>query len=104
MHPWKVSFGLTSTIAALAVLFGFERLAYLRPYLPLILDQYATVILVHLLVVFGSMASGIYYLARLLGLGDAGRKVAQIELSVRRGKGDPELSAALQRDTEGRWE
>jgi hypothetical protein len=40
-------------------------------------------------------------LARLLGWGDAGRKV---ELAVRRGQGDPELGAALQRDTEGKWE
>ena len=36
MHPWKVSFGLNCTLAALAVLFGFERLAFLRPYASLI--------------------------------------------------------------------
>ena len=104
MHPWKVSFGLTCTLAALAVLFGFERLVFLRPYFPLIWEEYVTSILAHLLVLFLSVAAGIYYLARLLGLGDAGRKVEQVELAVRRGQGDPELAAALQRDTEGKWE
>ena len=104
MHPWKVSFGLTSTLSALAVLFGFERLAFLRPYASLIWEQYAASILAHLAVFVLSVAAGIYYLARLLGLGDAGRKVEQVELAVRRGQGDPELAAALQRDAEGRWE
>ena len=104
MHPWKVSFGLTCSLAALAVLFGFERLAFLRHYFPLIWEEYAASILAHLLVLFLSVAAGIYYLARLLGLGDAGRKVEQVELAVRRGQGDPELAAALQRDTEGKWE
>ena len=104
MHPWKISFGLTCTLAALAVLFGFERLAFLRPYASLIWNEYAASILAHLAVLFLSVAAGIYYLARLVGLGDAGRKVEQIELSVRRGQGDPELAAALQRDSEGRWE
>ena len=48
MHPWRVSFGLTCTLAALAVLFGFERLVYLRPYASLIWEQYAGLILAHL--------------------------------------------------------
>ena len=104
MHPWKVSFGLTCTLAALAVLFGFERLAFLRPYASLIWEQHSGLILAHLLVLFLSVAAGIHYLARLVGLGDAGRKVEQVELAVRRGQGDPELAAALQRDTEGKWE
>ena len=104
MHPWRVSFGLTLTLAALAVLFGFERLAWLRPYASLIWEQYAASILTHLGVLVLSIAAGIYYLARLLGLGDVGRKVEQVELAVRRGQGDPELAAALQRDSEGRWE
>ena len=104
MHPWRVSFGLTCTLAALAVLFGFERLAFLRPYASLIWERYADLILVHLLVLFLSVAASIHYLARLLGLGDAGRKVEQVELAVRRGQGDPELAAALQHDSEGRWE
>ena len=104
MHPWRVSFGLTCMLAALAVLFGFERLAFLRPYAALIWKQYAASIGVHLVVLLLSIAAGIYYLARLLGLGDAGRKVEQVELAVRRGQGDPELAAALQRDADGRWE
>ena len=104
MHPWKVSFGLTCTLAALAVLFGFERLVYLRSYASLIWEQYGGLVLAHLLVLLLSVAAGIYTLARLLGLGDAGRKVEQVELAVRRGQGDPELAAALQRDSEGRWE
>ena len=104
MHPWKVSFGLTCMLGGLAVLFGFERLAYLKPYASLIWEQYAGLVLGHLLVLFLSVAAGIYYLARLLGLGDAGRKVEQVELAVRRGEGDPELAAALQRDSEGKWE
>ena len=104
MHPWRVSFGLTCTLAALAVLFGFERLAFLRPYASLIWEQHAGLILAHLVVLFLSVAAGIHYLARLVGLGDAGRKVEQVELAVRRGQGDPELATALQRDSEGRWE
>lgn len=104
MHPWKVSFGLTCTLAALAVLFGFERLAHLRPYAALIWEQHAASIMAHLVVLFLSVAAGIYYLARLLGLGDAGRKVEQVELALRRGQGDAELAAALKRDSEGRWE
>ena len=104
MHPWRVSFGLTCTLAALAVLFGFERLVYLRPYASLIWEQYASMILAHLVVFFLSIAAAIHYVARLVGLGDAGRKVEQVEIAVRRGDGDPELAAALQRDSEGRWE
>ena len=104
MRPWKVSFGLTCTLAALSVLFGFERLAWLRPYLPLIWEQYAAAILAHLGVVLLSVAAGIYTLARLVGLGDAGRKVEQVEMALRRGQGDPQLAAALQRDSEGTWE
>ena len=69
MYPWKVSFGLTCTLAALAVLFGFERLAFLRPYASLIWEQYSGLILAHLLVLFLSVAAGIHYLARLAGPG-----------------------------------
>ena len=91
-------------LAALAVLFGFERLVYLRPYVSLIWEQYASLVLAHFVVLFLSVAAGIHYLARLVGLGDAGRKVEQVELALRRGEGDPELAAALQRDSAGRWE
>jgi len=104
MHPWRVSFGLTCMLSALGVLFGFERLVYLRPYASLIWEQHAGLIIAHLVVLFLSAAAGIHYLARLVGLGDAGRKVEQVELAVRRGEGDRELAAALQRDSEGRWE
>ena len=104
MHPWRVSFGLTCMLAGLGLIFGFERLAFLRPYASLIWEKYAATVLAHLGVFLLSVAAGIYYLARLLGLGDAGRKVEQVELAVRRGQGDPELAAALQRDSEGRWE
>ena len=87
MHPWSVGVGLTCALAALAVLLGFERLAFLRPYTSLIWEQYSGLILAHLLVLFLSVAAGIHYPARLLDLGNAGLKV---ELAVRRGQGDPE--------------
>ena len=45
MHPWKVSFGLTCMLGGLAILFGFERLAYLKPYASLIWEQYAALVL-----------------------------------------------------------
>lgn len=39
MLPWKISFGLTITLAALGVPLGMERLVFLRPYMPLIRDR-----------------------------------------------------------------
>jgi hypothetical protein len=54
--------------------------------------------------VLAAIAAGIYYAARVLGLGDVGRKVDLVERSVRRGDGNPELAEALRRDFEGEWE
>ena len=99
MQPWKISAGLTAALAGSAVLLAGLRLEYLAPFWSVILADHGVSVALGL-----AVAASIYAVARAAGLSDLGRRVDLAECSVRRGEGDPELSAALRRDAEGDWD
>ena len=104
MQPWKISAGLTATIAGTAFLLGGSRLEYLSPFWPLILADHGLLLSLHLAFALATVAAAIYAAARATGLADLGRRVDLAERSVRRGEGDPALADALRRDAEGEWD
>ena len=105
MRPWKVGVGLTVTVVAVASVLLWTELEYLRPYLRWVVREYwwpwlfgygASAV--------GTLVAGFYCLARVVGLGDVGRRVEVMERSVRRGDGyEPDLAAALDRDAAGEF-
>ena len=104
MQPWKVSLGMTVAIAGVAAILLADRLAWLAPYRRVILADYGMTIGLYVALGLATIAALLYWAARALGLGDLGKKVDLVERSVRRGEGDRELAAALERDAEGKWE
>ena len=104
MQPWKISAGLTATIAGSTFLLGGSRLEYLSSFRPLILAQHGVSLALHLALALATVAAAIYAVARVAGLADLGRRVGLAERSVRRGEGDPGLTEALRRDAEGDWD
>ena len=104
MQPWKISAGLTATIAGTAFLLGGSRLEYLSPFWPLILAEHGVLLSLHMALALATVAAAIYAAARATGLADLGRRVDLAERSVRRGEGDPGLTEALRRDAEGDWD
>ena len=104
MQAWRVSVGLTVSVAGVALLLVGSRLDYLAPYWRVILADYGVSIAVHGGLALVTFAAIIYGTARAVGLVDLGRKVDLVERSIRRGEGDQNLAAALQQDTEGEWE
>ena len=104
MQPWKVSAGLTTTLAGLAVLLLGSRLEYLTPFWRVILADYGVSIAADLGLALATVATILYGTARAIGLADLGRKVDLVERSIRRGEGDQSLAEALQRDAKGEWD
>ena len=104
MQPWKISVGLTVTVAGLAAIFLTGRLEYLAESRRVILADYGLVIALYLGLALATLAAVFYWAARALSLGDLGKKVDLVERSVCRGEGDRELAEVLQRDVEGKWE
>lgn len=104
MQAWRVSVGLTVSVAGVAILLVGSRLNYLAPYWRVILAEYDVGIAVHVGLAIVTVAAIFYGAARAVGLADLGRKVDLVERSIRRGEGDRELADALQRDAEGEWD
>ena len=104
MQPWKISAGLTATIAGAALFLGGSRLDYLGPFWPAILAEHGVALGLHAALALTALAAAIYAVARTTGLADLGRRVDLAERSVRRGEGDPDLNDALSRDAQGDWE
>ena len=102
MQPWKVSVGLTVTVAGLAAILLTGQLEYLAEFRRVILADYGLVISLYLGLALATLVAVFYWAARALGLGDLGKKVDLVERSVRRGEGNRELAEALQRDVEGK--
>ena len=103
MQPWKISAGLTASLAGSAFLIGGSHLDYLAPFWSAILADHGLLLALHLALALAAVAAGIYGVARTTGLADLGRRVDLAERSVRRGEGDPGLSDSLRRDDEGDW-
>ncbi len=104
MQAWRVSVGLTVSVAGVALLLVGARLDYLAPYWRVILAEYGVSIAVHVGLALAAVAAVFYGAARAVGLADLGRKVDLVERSIRRGEGDRKLAEALQRDAEGEWD
>ena len=78
MQPWKVSAGLTTAIAGLALLLLGSRMEYLAPFWRLILSDYGVPIAAHLGLALLTVAAILYGAACVFGkdavlLGDPGR-------------------------------
>ena len=104
MQPWKISAGLTASLAGATFLIAGARLEYLAPHWPLILARHGVPVALHAALAVAAFAAGIYGVARATGLADLGSRVGLAERSVRRGEGDRDLTEALRRDAEGDWE
>ncbi|MDE2980327.1 MAG: hypothetical protein OXU74_03950 [Gemmatimonadota bacterium] len=104
MQPWKISAGLTASLAGAALLLAGPRLDYLAPHWALILARHGVPVGLHAALGVVAVAAAIYGAARATGLADLGRRVDLAERSVRRGEGDRDLTEALRRDAEGDWE
>ncbi len=104
MQPWKISVGLTTSLAGAALILVMPRLEYLAPYGSLILRDHWPVIAGYLGLALATVAALVYAVARAAGLADLGRRVALMERSARRGEMDPDLSRALDSDARGDWE
>ena len=104
MQPWRIATGLIASLAGTAVLLAGERLDYLAPFWPMILADHGPLIGVRTALALATVTAAIYIAARAAGLADLGRRVDLAERSARRGEGDPELTDALRRDTDGEWE
>lgn len=100
MKPWQVSVGLTfATLGVTVILLG-EELRYLPTHL--MLDHWLPIAF-HGGVAIGGLAAAFYAAARTLGLAGLSRQTDLTERAIRRGHGDPELAAALQREAEGKY-
>ena len=104
MQPWKISAGLTASIAGSALLIAGSRLDYLAPFWPAILAGHGPGLALHAVLILAGLGAAIYVVARATGLADLGRRVDLAERSVRRGEGDADLEDALRRDEAGVWE
>ena len=94
MQPWKVSAGLTATLAGFAVLVVNSRLAWLAPFWRVILAEYGLAIAIHLGLALATIAAVFCGVVRAAGLTDVGRRVDLVERSIRREEGGPELAEA----------
>ena len=105
MRPWRVSVGMTMVAAGVGVWLLLEELAYLQPYVAVVVADYGLVLAAYGALALVTVSGAAYVAARSLGLGDVGRKVSVMERSIRRGEGqDPELAAALQREAAGEYD
>ena len=102
MTPWQVAVGFTIALALPALYLVTLELDYLSGYWTFIWGRYWY----HLTLFVGTALLltffGLYQVARVLSLGDVGRRVQVLDRSIREGKtGDPDLVEGLRRETEG---
>ena len=101
MKPIYIAVGITATLAALAALLIGPQLGFLDPYWGFILRAYWLPLSIHVGIALLTSIVSIYWLARVAGLADLGRRVDLAERDIRRGGGDADLQEALQRGDEG---
>ena len=103
MHTWRISFGVTLSLAALLAFYAMARLAFLAPYARFILEQYWFAIILYTTLAAFTFMTLLTALLRRLGLHDVGRKVDLVERSLRRGEGDPDLARRLADQEQGEY-
>lgn len=101
MHTWRISFGLTLSLAAILAFYGMARLDFLAPYSRVIVQDYWLPITLHAFLAAFTFMTLLAAILRRLGLHDVGRKVDLVERSLRRGEGDPDLARRLADEEQG---
>ena len=105
MAPWQVAFGLSIVFVALGFFWVADTLSYLRGYWPVVFDRYGLHIGLFVASLLFVLFTVLYSVASKLTLGDIGSRVSLLDRSFREGKGgDPELSEALQKEDQGRYD
>ena len=104
MQSWKVSVGLTVTVAGLATILTHRPARIPRRVPPRDPRRLRLGDCPIPRAGVGHPGRRLLLSHPALGLGDLGKKVDLVERLVRRGEGDRELAEALQRDAEGKWE
>ncbi len=100
MKPWQVSIGITISILGVTFILVAEELHYFPTHL--LLEHWEPIAWRAGLAV-ACLAALFYAAARALGLTALGRQTDLAERAIRRGIGDAELAAALQRESEGKF-
>lgn len=100
MKPWQVSAGITIAVLGVTAILLGEELSYLPTHL--LLEHWIPIAL-RAGVAVGCLAAVLYAAARSLGLTGLGRQTDLTERALKRGQGDPALTQALQRETEGKF-
>ena len=103
MHTWRISFGVTLSLAAILAFVGMARLDFLAPYTRFILEHYWLPIILYSFLAALTFMTFLAGVLRRLGLHDVGRKVDLVERSLRRGEGDPDLARRLADEEQGKY-
>ena len=94
--------GLTASAGAIGIWALWSEVTYLHPYWQVVMADHGLYVGAYGATALSTLATGIYALARVLGLGAVGRKVDVVEREIRRGQGqEEELATALARDSAG---
>lgn len=101
MHTWRISFGITLSLAAIVVFVALSRLDFLGPYTRFIATEYWFPITLYSALAAFTFMVALAAVLRRLGLHDVGRKVDLMERSLRRGEGDPDLARRLANEEQG---
>lgn len=101
MHTWRISFGVTLSLAAIVAFYALSRFDFLGPYVRFIAQEYWLPITLYSAIAAFTFMTLLAALLRRLGLHDVGRKVDLVERSLRRGEGDPDLARRLADEEQG---
>lgn len=94
--------GLSLVVWGLLGMAFMHRMGWMRPHMRLLLGAYGGWVALYLGCAFLVGYAGIYWLVRKLGLGDLGRRMGALERDLGSdAPHDPELAAALARQTQG---
>ena len=105
MQPWQVSLGLSIATVLPGAFFLADSLRYFNGYWGFLWQEYAFHLVTVPVAAVLTCVFGFYHIARVLFLGDVGSRIGVLDRSIRSGEGgDPELTAALQREDTGEFE
>ncbi len=98
----RIAFGLTISIGGVAVWLALDEFEYLAPYRDELAVRHGPVVAAYACALAFDLFAFLYWLARRLGLGDAGRKLRRLEGEIRQGSTfDSELARRLREQKEG---
>lgn len=103
MHTWRISFGVTLSLAAVLAFYASSRLDFLAPHGRFVAQEYWLPIVIYTFLAAATFMVALAAVLRRLGLHDTGRKVDLVERSLRRGEGDPDLTRRLTDQEQGEF-